>query len=170
MSHAEVPVGPPWMRASDVDREKVAAVLRTHYGAGRLDDAELEQRMTRVLAAKTLSQLRDEVADLPSPPPSLGRRMAGGARAVRHPVGIWLSILFGLLLLGVLTGGALHDASSATSVAPATSAAPLPSATSAPEPAPHIRSVRAGGTGVDDGVAFRVRRVTRRTSVLVPDE
>src|SRR3954463_2398569 len=96
MSPVELPSGPARMRASDADRERAAAVLRRHYGAGRLDDDELERRLAKVLGARTLGQLRDQVADLPAPPPSRAHRVAGGllytGRALRHPLGIALSV------------------------------------------------------------------------------
>jgi hypothetical protein len=155
------------MRASDADRERVAAILRRHYSAGRLDDDDLERRLARTLGARTLGQLRDLVADLPAPPPSRGQRVAHGflytARALRHPAGIAVGALALLGLIGAIAGTAEREShgsgsASAASAPTAFSATPYPS-----PPAEHIEQVRAGGTGVDDGVAFRVRHVSRRT-------
>ena len=39
----------PKMRASDADRERTAALLREHLAAGRLDEEEFHERLTRCL-------------------------------------------------------------------------------------------------------------------------
>jgi hypothetical protein len=156
------------MRASDADRERVAAILRRHYGAGRLDDDELERRLARVLGARTLGQLRDQVADLPAPPPSTARRLAGGVlsagRAIRHPLAIVLSVIAGLALIGLIAGSAQRNSESDSSSAAST---PVPTATGTPytydPPAEHITQVRTGSAATDDGVKFRVRRMSRRS-------
>src|SRR3954452_911541 len=110
MSPVELPSGPARMRASDADRERVAAVLRRHYGAGRLDDDELERRLAKVLGAQTLGQLRKQIADLPAPPPSTAPRMATDllytGRAPRHPLGIALSVFAPLAVIGEIAGTA----------------------------------------------------------------
>jgi hypothetical protein len=55
------------LRASDDDRERVAELLRAEHLAGRIDDAELEERLERCLAARTYADLDQLVADLPRP-------------------------------------------------------------------------------------------------------
>jgi hypothetical protein len=55
------------MRASDTEREAVAAQLRDHAAAGRLDPDELDERLTRALAARTQEELVPLTADLPGP-------------------------------------------------------------------------------------------------------
>lgn len=55
-------------RASDADRERVAALLSEHVGQGRLSMAELDERMTATYGARTLGDLETVLADLPSPP------------------------------------------------------------------------------------------------------
>ena len=52
-------------RAADADREAVAERLRVAAGDGRIDLAELDERLARAYAAKTYDQLRVLVADLP---------------------------------------------------------------------------------------------------------
>jgi Domain of unknown function (DUF1707) len=158
------------MRASDADRERVAAILRRHYGAGRLDDDDLERRLARVLGARTLGQLRDQVADLPAPPPSAARRLAGGllyaGRAVRHPVGIALSVLAALAVVGLIAG-TTERRSESDSGSAASAPVPAPTATGTPytydPPAEHVTQVRTGSAATDDGVKFRVRRISRRS-------
>jgi hypothetical protein len=54
------------MRASDADRERVAATLRRHHLDGRLDTDELQERLGRCYAARTGGELAVLLADLPS--------------------------------------------------------------------------------------------------------
>ena len=57
------------MRASDADREAVAAKLRDHFAEGRLDQDELDERVSAALTAKTVGDLRRLMTDLPEPAP-----------------------------------------------------------------------------------------------------
>jgi hypothetical protein len=56
------------IRASDADRERVAALLRDHAAAGRLEPAELEDRLERTYAARYGDDLRAVLAELPPEP------------------------------------------------------------------------------------------------------
>ncbi len=58
------------MRASDSDRETVAAVLQRHHLEGRLDLEELSQRLDRCHTAKTVGELHWLRADLPRVDPA----------------------------------------------------------------------------------------------------
>jgi hypothetical protein len=62
------------LRASDRDREKVVGILKEHFAQGRLDQAELDERMHAALTAKRLGDLQALTRDLPadrrSPPPA----------------------------------------------------------------------------------------------------
>src|SRR5208282_1732077 len=51
-------------RASDGERDQVAAMLQRHFADGRLTQAELEERVGAALAARTRDQLRALTADL----------------------------------------------------------------------------------------------------------
>ena len=53
------------MRASDADRDRVAAVLREAYAEGRLDAAEHTERIELAYRAKTMGDLAPLLADLP---------------------------------------------------------------------------------------------------------
>ena len=55
------------LRAADADRDAVAATLRLAHAEGRLDAAELEDRLGRCYAARTVSELDRLVDDLPRP-------------------------------------------------------------------------------------------------------
>jgi hypothetical protein len=56
------------LRVSDHDREQAGAVLSVHYAAGRLTDAELDERLNAVYAARTESDLAAVLSDLPALP------------------------------------------------------------------------------------------------------
>ena len=68
---------PPWllatrrrnsysaMRISDAERAEVADLLSRHYGDGRLDQAEFNQRLDQAMRATTYADLGGLFADLP---------------------------------------------------------------------------------------------------------
>jgi hypothetical protein len=56
-------------RTSDADRDRVAALLRDHFAAGRLTPEELDAQLTATLNAKTFGDLHHVLADLPVPAP-----------------------------------------------------------------------------------------------------
>ena len=65
-AHPSAPLIPAGTaRAADADREAVAERLRIAAGDGRIDLAELDERLTQAYAAKTYDQLQVLVADLP---------------------------------------------------------------------------------------------------------
>ena len=55
----------PEIRASDADRDRVAAALREHCAQGRITMDELYERLEATYAAKTLGDLQKVTADLP---------------------------------------------------------------------------------------------------------
>ena len=65
----------PGLRVSDAERADVADRLSKHYGDGRLDQAEFNERLDRAMSATTRSDLSGLLADLPGtePPPETGR-------------------------------------------------------------------------------------------------
>jgi hypothetical protein len=76
------------MRVSDTDRSEIADRLAKHYGDGRLDKAEFEQRLDQALQAKTRADLIGLLADLPdgdgSPPPGDPHRPRSQRRQQRQ--------------------------------------------------------------------------------------
>jgi Domain of unknown function (DUF1707) len=76
----------PEMRVSDAERAEVTERLSRHYSDGRLDQAELNERLDRAMNAKTQSDFDGLFADLPgeepeeadlpavAPRPAIGRR------------------------------------------------------------------------------------------------
>ena len=74
------------LRASDADRDHVAALLGQALAEGRLDAQEHAERLEDVYAAKTLGQLRPLVADLPvsfTPPTASGVPAAAAGTGYR---------------------------------------------------------------------------------------
>ncbi|GAB2788991.1 DUF1707 domain-containing protein [Streptomyces chlorus] len=57
----------PDLRASDADRERVAAVLRDAVAEGRLDMEEFEERLDATYKARTYRELEPITRDLPAP-------------------------------------------------------------------------------------------------------
>ncbi|WP_169951813.1 DUF1707 domain-containing protein [Microbispora sp. H11081] len=55
----------PEMRASDGDRERVAAALREHMAEGRLTLDEFNERLERVYQSRTYGELDTLTSDLP---------------------------------------------------------------------------------------------------------
>jgi hypothetical protein len=53
------------MRVSDAERQRAIDELRRHCGAGRIDMDEYSTRLERALAATTLAELDELLADLP---------------------------------------------------------------------------------------------------------
>jgi hypothetical protein len=57
----------PELRIADTDRDDAVERLRAAATEGRIDSEELEERVSRALAARTQSDLDDLVRDLPAP-------------------------------------------------------------------------------------------------------
>ena len=111
--------GDPRIRASDADRDRVAALLREHHAAGRLTAEEFHERMDKAFDAKTLGELDELLADLPAidlyrlpdeslrrpaplPHQSLLPRDSGGASPSRFPpgtvaMGAWATVTAALV-------------------------------------------------------------------------
>jgi hypothetical protein len=56
------------LRVSDAERAEVTDRLASHYGDGRLDKAEFDERVSRAMAAKTAADFRGLFDDLPGQP------------------------------------------------------------------------------------------------------
>ena len=90
------------VRASDAERDAVAAELADHLKDGRLDLAEFDERMSHAMAARTRGDLDQLLADLP-------RHPAAPPPPPRHRPG-WpfplVPVLFVLVIM--LAGAAAH--------------------------------------------------------------
>jgi len=77
------------LRISDADRERVAQVLRTASGEGRLDLSELDERLGRVYAAKTYSDLEPLIRDIPTPTTAVAPLLGADLAAKGHSASGW---------------------------------------------------------------------------------
>ena len=94
------------LRASDADRERVAALLRDHYGEGRLSDEDLSERVEAAYAARTMSELAVLKADLPGPPrPARRRRRSALETSVRIHLTVFLVVNVMLVAIWAAAGG-----------------------------------------------------------------
>ena len=85
------------LRAADADRERVVDRLRASAGEGRLDHAELEERLGSAFAAKTVGELQSLVEDLPRQRPT--------ESVSRQPeVQVWMAVSLMLVLIWGATG------------------------------------------------------------------
>jgi hypothetical protein len=57
----------PELRVADADRDRTVERLRAAAAEGRLDPDELEERVSKALAARTQSELDALLSDLPQP-------------------------------------------------------------------------------------------------------
>lgn len=61
------PAGTAHLRIGDAERDSVAEALHEHFAKGRLTREELDERLDVALRAKTESNLRELMSDLPQP-------------------------------------------------------------------------------------------------------
>ena len=66
------------LRVSDAEREAVSGRLAEHFAAGRLDQAEFDNRVGRAMSAKTRGDLRGLLADLSETGAPAGPELARG--------------------------------------------------------------------------------------------
>jgi Domain of unknown function (DUF1707) len=59
----------PGLRVGDAERADIADRLARHFGDGRLDQAEFEQRLDKAMRATTVADLAGLLADLPDGQP-----------------------------------------------------------------------------------------------------
>jgi len=79
----------PSVRASDADRERVAAIVSAAAGQGMLTLEEADERLARVYASRHVAELAPITADLPDAgrrlaPVDTGARAAARAAFTRH--------------------------------------------------------------------------------------
>jgi hypothetical protein len=92
----------PDLRASDAEREEVVTRLRAHGAAGRLDVAELEDRVGAAYASATRGELAWLLEDLPPLPRQA--RQPPPARAATGELGAFLVVAVLLVAVWALTG------------------------------------------------------------------
>ena len=103
------------LRVSDAERQAVTDRLAQHYGDGRLDQAEFDDRVGRAMTAKTRADLDGLFHDLPGLDGTAGSGLAGapGApdrrarRQPRHRHGLLKVALFVVIVL--IAAQAIHS-------------------------------------------------------------
>jgi Domain of unknown function (DUF1707) len=73
------------LRVSDAERTEVADLLSQHYGDGRLDQAEFDQRLDQAMHAKTYRDLSGLFDDLPPAGTPAGTAGVTGITDGRRP-------------------------------------------------------------------------------------
>jgi hypothetical protein len=79
-------VSPP--RASEEERQWFAELLQRHFVDGRLDSDELDTRLEKVFAARTLEELYATIADLPHLPATVSSSMHVRDRPERRSLSV----------------------------------------------------------------------------------
>jgi len=92
------------MRVSDAERNDIAEKLSKHYGEGRLDATEFQERLERAMGAKTRADLSGLLTDLPEADPPA--RVEAPARPPRARPPVLAAALFALFLVGAFSVGA----------------------------------------------------------------
>jgi uncharacterized protein DUF1707 len=93
------------LRVSDAERQAVADRLAEHFGDGRLDQAEFDERVGRAMSAKTRADLSGLFDDLPETgAPATPERLR---RRRRHPI-------LAIVLLVLITVAAAHAVAAVT--------------------------------------------------------
>jgi len=87
----------PSLRVGDAERNEVAEALSQHFSDGRLDQAELKERLDQAMTAKTGADLTGLLSDLPPLP---GQQSPPVPRH-RRGTGAWL--VLGLAFLALVT-------------------------------------------------------------------
>jgi Domain of unknown function (DUF1707) len=88
------------MRISDSERAEVADLLSKHYGDGRLDQAEFNERLDQAMRAKTYADLDGLFADLP--PAEVSGAASGPVRPVQpNSARRYPRVLFLVLIVAV---------------------------------------------------------------------
>lgn len=91
------------LRIGDAERERAAAELGEHYAQGRLTTEEHSERLDRIWAARTRSDLLPMFRDLPRPAErahtSTGPRPWVGRRGVPAPLLVLLVVLLGITVV-----------------------------------------------------------------------
>lgn len=72
------------LRISDAERAEVSDLLSKHYGDGRLDQAEFNERLDQAMKAKTYSDLSGLFADLPGTEAETPQASKAAFRDVAH--------------------------------------------------------------------------------------
>ena len=148
------------------------AFIRTHWHEGRLNEAELDQRLGKALRARTLADLRKLYDDLPVPQATAPQKARRGAdyvvRALTAVRGTIVAVGCAGVVFAIIgaIAGPQETEQQATTGGGGTQAAPTATGTpDVPPPEPKITTVDMGEKAVDGNVEFQVRRIRSAESV-----
>ncbi len=96
----------PSQRVGDLERASACDALADHYAAGRLDPAELDDRLARALAARSQDDLRVLFADL-APRRTPPRATLEPAAVPRPPGDAVVPLLTSVVILCLLLAGGM---------------------------------------------------------------
>src|SRR5262249_22055347 len=96
----------PDLRVSDAERDAVVTELGEHFGQGRLDQAEFDERVTKALSARTGRDLGVLLADLPSARAESSTQQPGAQ--FPRPLVVVPLVAAAILITAVAAGGAHH--------------------------------------------------------------
>jgi len=101
----------PSLRVSDAERTEVADRLSKHYGDGRLDQAEFNERMEQAMSAKTHGDFAGLFADLPdlTDPPADARPVKISPPPSRSPMFRILVIVLIIVAAAVIGQALIHS-------------------------------------------------------------
>src|SRR6201987_4332614 len=108
-SSGQRPPPDPNIRISHAERTEVADRLSKHYGDGRLDEEEFNERLDRAMKAKTRADLDGLFDDLPGPddpPPPKAAPPAVRAPRARGPFARVVFLAF-VVVVAIMLGQAL---------------------------------------------------------------
>ena len=92
------------IRVSDAERTDVADRLAAHFGEGRLNQAEFDERVAQAMNAKTRGELSGLFDDLPEPRPAGTQGTpVRGPDSPAHPVRPYANAFFLVFLVVVIT-------------------------------------------------------------------
>lgn len=94
------------IRVSDAERTEVADRLAVHFGEGRLNQAEFDERVALAMNAKTrgdLSGLFDDLPEAEAEAAGTPGTPVRGPRSPTHPVRPYGNLIFLVLLVVVIT-------------------------------------------------------------------
>ena len=97
----------PDLRVSDAERADVADRLSKHYGDGRLDQAEFNERMERAMSAKTMGDFTGLFSDLPETAEPGEKQPVPATRSTRRSPMSRLVLLILIIVAAAFIGHAL---------------------------------------------------------------
>jgi Domain of unknown function (DUF1707) len=91
------------LRISDAERAEVADLLSRHYGDGRLDQAEFNQRLDQAMKAKTYSDLDGILVDLPRTDAEASEAPKATARRRHEHRNLRVLVLMAFIVIAAVT-------------------------------------------------------------------